>query len=877
MKKLFFLLSFFPIFVQGQINETFSDGNFHINPAGSEWVGDTSEYKINTTISTIPTKPLLQLNNTITAISYLATTNTLINNTEWHFYSRVPSTSATNYARFYLASDQQNLEGSLNGYFVQIGGADDKISLCKQTGATGSFSVLVPGPVECLSSINQIHVKVTRDLAGNWSLFSDTTNTVTGNSYILHGTFSEPIVTLVPSFAGVYCNYTSSNGTSYYFDDIYAGGIIVDTIAPVISSISAISNNQVEVLFSESVFQSIAETISNYSVNGGIGNPITAIRDATNLALVHLTFASGFIEGQTYSLTTSNIQDLAVNTMVTANNDFVFYLPKSYDIVINELMADPDPAVGLPAYEYMELYNRTNFPISLKDWTLAFGSYTKIFPDVSIQAHGYLILTKAEAITGLSVYGTCVDFFTNIYSLTNDGATIVLSNNLGKIIHTITYSSDWYQNANKKDGGWSLEQIDPNNPCGAMNNWRASVDVKGGTPGSTNSINAANADNIRPEIDRVGMLTQSSIQLFFTETLDSLLLKNVSNYSVDNSIGNPSSVSIVGPDFKSVILQFAGTFQNSVIYYITISDTIKDCAGNIATFSSAKFAIPSAAVKGDILINEVLSNPKDNGVDFVEIYNHSNKVIEMKYLVLASYDTINNVLTSVNPISADGFLIFPQEYYVLTTNPDMVKSQYSTTNPKGFVKMSSLPSFNNDDGVVVIANQSEVIIDKFTYSLGMQFPLLSTTDGVSLERLSFERPTDDKSNWHSAAENVGFATPAYKNSQYTPDQIPTNELTLSPEIFSPDNDGVNDVLNINYLFSEPGYVATIMVYDSKGRLVRVLEKSQLLGTSGTFSWDGINEDAEKSPIGIYIVYMEVFDLKGNTKHYKKTAVLASKL
>jgi hypothetical protein len=877
MKKIFFLLSFLPLLASAQINENFSDGNFHINPSGSEWLGDTAEFKINTTISTIPSKPLLQLNNTITAISYLATSNTLINNTEWHFYARVPSTSATNYARFYLASDQQNLEGSLNGYFVQIGGADDKISLCKQTGATGSFSVLVPGPVECLSSINQIHVKVTRDLSGNWNLFSDTTNTVTGNSYILHGSYNEPSVTLISGFAGVYCNYTSSNGTSYYFDDIYAGGIIVDTIAPIISSVTAISNNQVDVLFSESVFQSIAETISNYSVNGGIGNPITAIRDASNFALIHLTFSSSFIEGQTYDLTIINIQDLASNALLTTTNSFAYYLPKTYDIVINELMADPDPVVGLPAYEYLELYNRTNFPINLKNWTLVFGSYTKTFPDVSIQSHGYLILTKAEAIAGLSVYGACVDFFTNIYSLTNDGATIVLSNNLGKIIHTITYSSDWYQNANKKDGGWSLEQIDPSNPCGGMNNWRASADSKGGSPGSINSINASNLDIILPEIERVAMLTPNSIQLFFTESLDTILLKNISNYSVDNSIGNPTSVSIVAPENKSVILQFSSIFQNNIIYYITISDTIKDCSGNIAPFTSAKFAIPSAASKGNILINEVLSNPKDNGVDFVEIYNNSTKVIEMKYLVLASYDTINNVLTSVNPISVDGFLIFPQEYYVLTTNPDIVKSQYSTPNPKGFVKMAAMPSFNNDDGIVVIANQSEVIIDKFTYSLGMQFPLLSTSDGVSLERLSFSRSTDDKSNWHSAAEDVGFATPAYKNSQSTPEQLPTNELTLSPEIFSPDMNGVNDVLNINYLFNEPGYVATITIYDSKGRLVRVLVKSQLLGTSGTFSWDGINEDAEKSPIGIYIVYMEVFDLKGNTKHYKKTAVLASKL
>jgi flagellar hook assembly protein FlgD len=85
------------------------------------------------------------------------------------------------------------------------------------------------------------------------------------------------------------------------------------------------------------------------------------------------------------------------------------------------------------------------------------------------------------------------------------------------------------------------------------------------------------------------------------------------------------------------------------------------------------------------------------------------------------------------------------------------------------------------------------------------------------------------------------------------------------------------VLNISYNFSEPGFVATIIIYDAKGRLVKNLLQNELLGTSGTFSWDGINDNNEKARIGIYIIFIEAFDIKGNVKSFKKTVVLAGHL
>lgn len=54
-------------------------------------------------------------------------------------------------------------------------------------------------------------------------------------------------------------------------------------------------------------------------------------------------------------------------------------------------------------------------------------------------------------------------------------------------------------------------------------------------------------------------------------------------------------------------------------------------------------------------------------------------------------------------------------------------------------------------------------------------------------------------------------------------------------------------------------------------------QNELLGTSGTFSWDGTTENNEKGRIGIYIIFVEVFDLEGDVKSFKKTCVLAGHL
>ncbi len=66
-----------------------------------------------------------------------------------------------------------------------------------------------------------------------------------------------------------------------------------------------------------------------------------------------------------------------------------------------------------------------------------------------------------------------------------------------------------------------------------------------------------------------------------------------------------------------------------------------------------------------------------------------------------------------------------------------------------------------------------------------------------------------------------------------------------------------------------------MVFNASGQLIRHLVNNELLGTSGSFSWDGVRNDRQKAAAGIYIILVELTDLGGQISHYKKIAIIAT--
>ena len=281
-------------------------------------------------------------------------------------------------------------------------------------------------------------------------------------------------------------------------------------------------------------------------------------------------------------------------------------------------------------------------------------------------------------------------------------------------------------------------------------------------------------------------------------------------------------------------------------------------------------------MRNEIVVNEILFNPRPNTFDYVELYNSSNKIIDANKLFIANRNS-TGTLTSIKKISDVPFYIFPDDYIVVTEDAVSLQHEYLVQNTQSVLSLTSPPSFPDDKGIIVIANSQGNVVDEVSYSEKWHFALLNNNEGIALERIDPNDSSQKQTNWHSAASTAGYGTPTYKNSQYKQANPINATIAVSPGVFSPDNDGYDDVVTISYQVSEPGYIANITIFDANGRTIRYFVKNALLGLKGNWNWEGLNESGQKLPIGSYIIFTEIFNLKGKKKQFKNTVGLARKL
>lgn len=784
--------------------------------------------------------------------------------------------SAANHWAVFLAADGDaaNMypEGDINAYVLGVNftGSDDTLRLWKKMedhiGIMSSTSLNWQESI----GVEPAHLKVLRKIKGSWQVLLD--RDATGIWELI----GEGLDTtgISPDYFGIYYHYSSKQDRKLWFDDLcISGHFMTDTIPPSVASVEIIDQSTIQLTFTEPVNEGGCLMPENFLLMPAGALPDSLLRVSGKT--FWLLFSEPFPAEMPLTLILYNMVDKKGNSADSLKVDFLYYAPHSNDIVFNEIMADPSPPIGLPEFEYIELYNRCPYPVNLEGWTLSTAHKEFQFPRVVIPGGNYLVVGYGSMAEQDGSDYPFLGLLTSPASLPNDGDMLLLSDREGILIDWVEYDPSMHNNDYYGNGGWSLERLDPDRPCMSRDNWATSESRSGGTPGQANSVKRYHPDRQPPSVVNLYLRDAGSLLIEFNEVMDPHSLVDPLNYQVNRGHGHPEYIENLAPQNRTAILHFDQGFDSGRDYELEISGNLVDCAGlPVSAGRMYRFALPAPPVRHEVLISEVLFDPKPYCPPFIEIHNPGSRTFDLADLRIGRQNTGSSLVESISPLTGGHLLFFPGDYLALTTRPDMLMGCCYVHDPENLICCKGLPAMDDREGTILILDKYLQVLDEMSYSQQMHYPLLSSAEGVSLERISFELPSDHVSNWHSAAATEGYATPGRENSQNR-DATPGNEgIEIEPEIFTPDQDGHEDVVLIKYHFPQPAAMATIHAVDPRGRIIKRIAENQLLGSEGFFTWDGTNDHGQRARTGVYLVYVRVFDAGGKVRHYRKTCVVS---
>jgi hypothetical protein len=776
--------------------------------------------------------------------------------------------SSTNKWQIYLSADKAATEsggsGSINAYVigVNVSGTDDTLRLyVMQNGKLTSL---------CSTSLNfeteigtsAFHCFIKRDPIMGWEIYA-----AKGSDNLISIGKAKEIIPELPAlrYFMLSYSYTSSKDRLLWLDDLsIQANFIVDTIPPKIIQHRLGGRNKVIIELSEEI------KMANLRNDQFLLLPENKIPEKVISPgkEISCTFSENFIQRTDYRLVINNLEDKNGNILLTDTVDFFYYDAQKNDLVITEIMADPSPPVYLRETEYIELFSRCEFPLNLDSLILQTGKREWIIPPYTINPGEYLVITSGNEWG----YNT-IPVFTTSSVITNDGQQILLKNKYDEVISATEFYSDWYGDAFKSEGGWSLERIDANNLCGGKENWKASENYLGGSPGSENSVKATLSDYTSPFIERLEFVSGNKIRLVFSEIIEATTVPTADSFRLRNSSIHPDS--LVAADYfcSSLEIVFSDTLQMGIIYEMEIPEGIADCAGNSLDVSEAvRFGLPLSTKLTDVIISEVMYISLPGCSEFMELYNLSDKLLDLSDLRI-SVGKQDEAGKPMIPLKTP-VLFFPGDYFVLCKDKETLLACHTIENPNRLIQTPDLPSLTDDGSCIRLYNRSLEPVDIFCYEPRDEFPMLSDTHGVSLERLELDRKTGDQSYWHSASSLSDFATPGMPNSQSLSNASTQSTIEVTPEVFTPDNNGKDDFAEIQYTLDKEGFVGTVAIFDPTGRMVCLLAENEILGTSGMYLWDGRDANGQVCNTGLYLVYAEIWNLKGERKRFKEVVVLA---
>lgn len=358
-------------------------------------------------------------------------------------------------------------------------------------------------------------------------------------------------------------------------------------------------------------------------------------------------------------------------------------------------------------------------------------------------------------------------------------------------------------------------------------------------------------------------------KIFFTNfgilgnTSDGIILYDFRNGIIDSlfyrsSWGNKKDVSLER-------ISFAQLTNDSTNWTLSLSRSgstpgLENSINNVPTYQ-----------RNTVVINEIMFDPDIDNSEFIEFYNSSDDSVNIGGWYIN--DDNNNKFR----LSNSNYNLPPKSFFLLAAD-SIIITKYSLQDfGKINIVGKSDISLSNSGETILLKDVRGKVIDSIFYSPKWHNKNYTNTKNRSLERINPFLGSNDPTNWNSCVNQLG-ATPNQPNSIFTANTNNQSELSVSPNPFSPDNDGFEDFCMINYKLTQPVAQVRIKIFDNKGRLVRTLMNNQPSGSSGSVIFDGLDEDGRTLRIGIYIIFLEALnDNSGVVETSKSVVVVARKL
>ncbi len=625
--------------------------------------------------------------------------------------------------------------------------------------------------------------------------------------------------------------YSSSRDRSLWLDRLQLQGRFEkDTLAPKVEGTELLDGHKVQIKFSERVVITEAGNMTLFSEERPEGVKPDSLQEDGELIL--LLFQEAIPNRVPFLLLVEGVADLDGNLMEDTLVPVMRNEACWGDLVFNEVMADPDPALRYDQ-EYLEFFNRSEYSLDLEGWELR------------INERSYLLSPSLQEI-GPGEFGILEGI-----TLPNGGAVLSMYSREGSLIHAAAYRIPWDGPDWKKEGGWSLESPDADHLCGMAALWEYSLDPGGGTPGRINSIQASLVDRTPPVLLYAGLGDPGELLLYFSETLR-LQERTGSAFRLSPGGLEAVSVELLAPLSEVLRLNFGVEFQEWMLYQLSLP-AFSDCRGNQSEEYELRAGAVSSPRYASVVINEIMFDPEEGDPEYVELFLPGDEYYDLQDLAIHLVEE-EGLPDHPVALTSHSRLLIPGQYLVLTECEAQLRDRYQLEVSGQWVEVEELPGMNHSSGTIYLTDRAGQIVDMAKYSKDLHMELLGDPRGVSLERISAERSGSDPDNWHSAASIEGYATPGRENSQSSAEGDPEGLLSVEPEVFSPDNDGYQDLLHITLSPEGHGWVVGLWISDLHGNKIRMLANNHLAAPSAVYTWNGEGEDGSMQAMGFYVIH-----------------------